>query len=230
MPQVNSRFVTRRPWEEVNDADKQEVIRALALGYSVRQASKIVRRAPAQIFEWARTDTGFAAALNAIAADKDDEVVEFRERVRRTAATMLDHLLDLADAKHPVRERNAAVKTFFADVHQPVLLPRTPSGPQAPTVLVHAQQAAFLVGQPSNGAANGASHAEDPRHAQSDSPPQAPSPPPFVEGGRPTTSNLSAGGSLVSPTQLIEATLERSVPGTRLSAFDVGDADEGDAT
>jgi hypothetical protein len=154
MSQVNARFAVRRPWEEVNDADKQEVIRALALGYSVQQAAKVVKRKPAVIFEWARTDDGFAAALNAIAADKDDEVVEFRERVRRAAGTMLDHLLDLADRRvdpvtllpiNPARERNAAIKTFFADVHGPVLLPKTSNGPQAPTVLVHAAQAQFLV-------------------------------------------------------------------------------------
>jgi len=153
MQQLNSRFSTRRPWEEVNDADKQEVIRALALGYSVRQASKIVHRTPAVVFEWARTDAGFAAALNAIAADRDDEVTDFRERVRRAAGTMLDHLLDLADPKidpitklptQPARERNAAVKTFFGELHTPMVLPRA-AAPAAPTVLVQASQAAFLI-------------------------------------------------------------------------------------
>lgn len=154
MSQVNARFTIRRPWEEVNDADKQEVIRALALGYSVNQAAKIVKRKPANIFEWARNDAGFAAAINAIAADRDDEITDFRERVRRAAGTMLDHLLEMADPKinpvtllpvHQDRERNAAIKTFFADVHGPVLLPKTSNGPQAPTVLVHAAQAQFLV-------------------------------------------------------------------------------------
>jgi len=144
MQQLNSRFSARRPWEEVNDADKQEVIRALALGYSVRQASKIVHRTPAVVFEWARTDSGFAAALNAIAADRDDEVTDFRERVRRAAGTMLDHLLDLASPVQPARERNAAVKTFFGELHTPMVLPKV-NVPQAPTVLVQASQAAFLI-------------------------------------------------------------------------------------
>jgi len=154
MQQLNSRFSARRPWEEVNDADKQEVIRALALGYSVRQASKIVHRTPAVVFEWARTDSGFAAALNAIAADRDDEVTDFRERVRRAAGTMLDHLLDLASPVQPARERNAAVKTFFGELHTPMVLPRA-AVPQAPTVLVQASQAAFLINAPTaQGATN----------------------------------------------------------------------------
>jgi len=138
--------VPRWSWTKINDADKQAVIRLMCCGLSVRQAADRVGRTQTVVYNWIQGDPEFAEAINAVLAERDDEATAFRARVRVTAETMLDHLLDLADPDKNVNvpERNQAVRTFFKEVHNPLLAPRASQGSVAPMVFVNAQQAALL--------------------------------------------------------------------------------------
>jgi len=149
-------------WTHINDADKQAVIRLMSCGLSVAQAAARVGRTSTSVYNWIQGDVDFAAAINALMSERDDEAEQFRLRVRRSAETMLDHLMDLAEpvVAQPMpdgtmrvtgnpntRERNAAIKTFFADVHNPILAPKA-AAPMAPSIFVNAQQAALLFAAP----------------------------------------------------------------------------------
>src|SRR3990172_6618917 len=148
----------RWSWTKINDADKQTAIRLIACGLSVRQAAERINRTQTVVYNWIEGDPEFAEAVNAVLAERDDEATHFRLRVRRSAEEMLDHLLDLADGKlNPnIRERNAAVKTFFEGVHNPLFAPKASAGPAAPVVYVNAQQAALLFAAPAVGEAGDA--------------------------------------------------------------------------
>lgn len=135
-----------RPWHFLNDQAKADIIRLLARGHSVRAAAKRNGHDPNTVYGWLETDPAFARAFNALAQDRDDEALEFRERVRRMAHSMLDEIEALATSTAvPARDRNVALRTFFDAVHNPLLAPRAPQGGPTVGVYIGAEQAALLL-------------------------------------------------------------------------------------
>ena len=154
-----------QPWSHVNDVDKREAIRLLAMGLSPRRIATRLGRTTEMLYEWAQHDPAFARALNALAASKDNLAEEFQLRVRRLAGTMLDEIeLMATDAGTPAMVKKDVLKTFFADVYNPTVQPRV-AATTGPVVFVNAEQAALLfTSPPMNG--GGAKRADEPRQGQ----------------------------------------------------------------
>lgn len=137
--------VGAKPWQWQNDAAKSEAIRLLARGHSVARAAKMLGRTPSTLYEWIEQDPAFARAFNALAKEKDDEALEFRERVRRMSHRMLDEIESIVtDTSVSARDRNVALSTFFSEVHNPMLAPKAPQVATGPQVFISAEQAHLL--------------------------------------------------------------------------------------
>lgn len=154
-----------QPWQMVNDADKRTAIRMLAAGASAKRIAAALGRTVDILYEWAQGDPAFARALNALAAAKDDAAEAYQTRVRRMADTMLDEIEVLATSTGvPPQVRSGVIKSFFADVHNPAVLPKV-AAPSGPVVLISAEQAAILMAPsaPTTGQrSEGGSYADQP--------------------------------------------------------------------